>query len=273
MFVSYLLYEFLASGIRLPSTIKMRQCVRMKNEPKFRLQEARAKAGFSSPSEAARAFPRDINKNSLISHENGNRPISKKAAEIYGELFGVSPGWILFDDGEASTGDGALNEVLLSRVGMTAGVVAGIVEAGTFREVDEFDQSERVEVLLPRDEKFPNARQLVFDVGGDSLNELRPRPILSGDRIVCIAYEDVAHEVQLRDGMVVVVQRTRDGGHFREWSVKQIELYNDRAEFHPRSSNPKHKPIVVKHDADADDGTTVEVIALVRRVVNELPGF
>lgn len=157
--------------------------------------------------------------------------------------------------------------------GLVAGRVAGVVEAGTFREVDEFDQSEPVEILLPRDEKFPNARQLVFDVGGDSLNELRPRPILSGDRLISLAYEDIAHEVQLRDGMVVVVQRTRDGGHFREWSVKQIELYNDRAEFHPRSSNPKHKPIVVHHDSEADDGVSVEIIALVRRVMNDMPGF
>jgi transcriptional regulator with XRE-family HTH domain len=164
-------------------------------------------------------------------------------------------------------------EVIPITSGLVAARVAGVVEAGTFREVDEFDQSEPVEMLVPRDEKFPNARQLLFDVGGDSLNELRPRPILSGDRLVCLAYEDVAHEVELRDGMVVVVQRTRDGGHFREWSVKQIELYNDRAEFHPRSSNPKHKAIVVHHDSEADDGVSVEIIALVRRVMNEMPGF
>lgn len=244
--------------------------VRMQ-EPKERLKQARKAAGFESPTDAANAFPRDVNKNTLISHENGNRPISRKAAEKYGELFGVKAGWILFaeDDGKAPV----VNEVSLLRSGLVAGRVAGIVEAGTFREVDEFDQSEAVEILLPRDEKFPNARQLIFDVGGDSLNDLRPRPILSGDRLVCIAYEDVAHEVELRDGMVAVVQRTRDGGHFREWSVKQIELYNDRVEFHPRSTNGKHKPIVVPREKETDDGVEVEVIALVRRVMNEMPGF
>lgn len=245
----------------------------MKNEPRYRLQEARAKAGFSSPSEAARAFPRDINRNTLISHENGNRPISRKAAEKYGELFGVSAGWILFNDGEAAVTDSALREVSLSRVGMTAGLVAGRVEAGTFREVDEFDQSERIEVALPRDDLFPNARQLLFDCSGDSMNDLKPRPILEGDRLVCLAYDDVEHLVELKSGMVVVVERTRDGGHFREWSVKQLELYSDRAEFHPRSTNPKHKAIVIRQDHEADDGVTVKVIALVRRVMNEMPGF
>ncbi|WP_259671651.1 LexA family transcriptional regulator [Rhizobium sp. NZLR3b] len=150
---------------------------------------------------------------------------------------------------------------------------AGIVAASLFREVDEFDQSEPEEITVPRDEKFPNARQLTFEVEGDSMNELRPRPILPGDTIVATAYEDIAHRVVLRDGMVVVVQRTRDGGHMREWSVKQIEIYEDRTEFHPRSSNPKHKPIVVQRQFDADDGVSVEVIGVVRMVLNTMPGF
>jgi len=163
--------------------------------------------------------------------------------------------------------------VSLSAVGMVAGRVAGIVEAGAFREVDEFDQSAPVEIMLPRDEKFPNARQLVFDCSGDSMNDLRPRPIFPGDRLVCLSYEDVEHLVELKSGMVVVVERTRDDGHFREWSVKQLEVFPDRAEFHPRSTNAKHKPIVVKREYDADDGVTVQVIAIVRRVMNEMPGF
>jgi hypothetical protein len=241
--------------------------------PKDRLKRVRAAAGYESPTDAASAFPRDINKNTLISHENGNRPISRKAAEKYGELFGAKAGWILFGDGVDADGALPVSEVSPIRSGMVAGRVAGKVEAGAFREVDEFDQSEAVEIALPRDEKFPNARQLVFDVAGDSMNDLRPRPIFPDDRLVCISYEDVGHMVELRSGMVVVVERTRDGGHFREWSVKQLELFPDRAEFHPRSTNTKHKPIIVRPDHEADDGVTVRVIALVRRVMNEMPGF
>lgn len=149
--------------------------------------------------------------------------------------------------------------------------VAGVVEAGSFREVDQFDQSERVTVAMPADDRFPRARLLAFDVMGDSMNALSPRPILPGDRAICVAYEDVAHETPLRDSMVVVVERSRDGGHFREWSIKQVELYADRVEFHPRSTNPVHKPIIVHRDAEADNGVTVEVIALVRRILNDLP--
>ncbi len=149
--------------------------------------------------------------------------------------------------------------------------VIGRVEAGAFREVDDMDQSEPVFISLPADDRFPNARQVAFDVSGDSMNNLRPRPILEGDRVVGVSYEDVAHEAVLRDGMVVIVERTRDGGHTREWSVKQVEIYQGRTEFHPRSTNTRHKPIVVERDMFADDGTQVEIIALVRRIVNDLP--
>ena len=90
-------------------------------------------------------------------------------------------------------------------------------------------------------------------------------------KCICVAFEDVAHELQLRDGMIVVVQRSRDGGHFREWSVKQIAMFEDRVEFLPRSTNPRHKPIVVDRNHDADDGVAVEVIAIVRRIVNDIP--
>lgn len=149
--------------------------------------------------------------------------------------------------------------------------VIGKTEAGSFREVDGFDQSDQVFLSLPPDDRFPGARQMAFDVEGDSMNALKPRPIFPGDRAVGVAYEDVAHDATLRDGMIVVVERTRDGGHTREWSIKQVEIYADRTEFHPRSTNLKHKPIVITRDMHADDGTTVEIIMLVRRIVNDLP--
>lgn len=165
------------------------------------------------------------------------------------------------------------SEVIPQKSSMVAGAVVGTVEAGAFREIDEFDQSEREIVMVPADEKYPGARVLIFDVSGDSMSSLEPRPILPGDRLLCLAYEDISSLVDLRSGLVVVVERTRDGGQTREWSVKQLEMFADRAEFHPRSANSKHKPIVVPYTPDADDGVKVEIIALVRRVMNEMPGF
>ncbi|GGD31066.1 LexA family transcriptional regulator [Aureimonas glaciei] len=69
-------------------------------EPKVRLRELREKAGLSGPAEAARRFK--FNENTYTSHENGNRPISKKAAQKYAEAYGATAGWILFGNDNQS---------------------------------------------------------------------------------------------------------------------------------------------------------------------------
>lgn len=186
----------------------------------------------------------------------------RKMAEFFGE---TPPGIIASTPGSVSERP----ELRIVETRMVSVPIIGKTEAGSFREVDDLDQSETDYLSLPPDKRFPGARQMAFDVEGDSMNDLKPRPILSGDRAICVAYEDVAHEATLRDGMVVVVERTRDGGHTREWSIKQVEIYANRVEFHPRSTNAKHKPIVIARDVEADDGTAVEIIALLRRVVND----
>lgn len=186
-----------------------------------------------------------------------------KADELVkmGQFFGATPPGLDAGGGEVAPSTRPMREV----------PVIGKVEAGTFREVDDIGQDEVATLSMPADDRFPDARLIAFDVSGNSMNALKPRPILPGDRIVGVSYEDVADRAPIRDGMVVVVERTRDGGHTREWSVKQVELYQDRIEFHPRSTNPAHKAIVVPRDVDADSGEQVEIIALVRRIVNDVP--
>ncbi|WP_133122887.1 LexA family transcriptional regulator [Zhengella mangrovi] len=73
-------------------------------EPKDRLRRARASAGYESPADAARRV-RGINQNTITSNENGNRPISKKMAQVYADAFGVSAGWILYGEGEAASAE------------------------------------------------------------------------------------------------------------------------------------------------------------------------
>lgn len=178
--------------------------------------------------------------------------------------------WLTGDNDDAAASDPAPElRAVQERVGPV--IVNGKLAAGVFREVDDFDQSAPEKIWEALDPQFPHARRMAFDVEGDSMNDLKPRPIMEGDRLICVAFEDVASQVRVRDGLVVVVERTRDGGHTREWSVKQVELYDDRTEFCPRSTNPVHKPIAIKRDAKADDGVLVEIIALVRSIKNDLP--
>lgn len=160
---------------------------------------------------------------------------------------------------------------LTRQTGGTAPVVA-TVEAGAWREVDELDQDGGEWITIPADDKFPDATQRVYDVSGDSMNKLEPIPISNGSRIVAIDYDEVASRVPLRDGLIVVVQRSRNGGQERELTVKQVAWFDDRIEFQPRSTNPKHKPIVVEHDNWEDNGVEVAIVGLVRDIIHRLPG-
>lgn len=234
-----------------------------REERAARLVAARKAAGYTSAVKAAEAFGWNVN--SYKAHEAGRNGFGIADARSYADAFNTTPEHLNFGSGEGSDVRPAAQIALLPVT------VNGKVAAGVFREVDDFNQSQPERVWEPPDERFPHARRMAWDVDGISMNELEPRPIMQGDRLICVSYEDVASQVRIKDGLVVVVERTRDGGHTREWSVKQVELYEDRIEFHPRSSDKSLKPIVVKRDAQADDGVSVEIIALVRSVRNDLP--
>jgi len=148
--------------------------------------------------------------------------------------------------------------------------IDGIVEAGAFREADDANQDEAEYVSADLDKRWPDARQVAFRVAGDSMNALKPVPILDGATVICVDYSDIADRYPMRNGMIVVVERVAMGGHMREWSVKQLEVKDDRFIFHPRSTNAKHKPIVVTTDFEADDGMQVGVLALVREITNQV---
>ncbi|UXN73404.1 XRE family transcriptional regulator [Devosia sp. A8/3-2] len=238
---------------------------REREERAARLVKARKDAGHTSAVAAARKF--GWNENSYKAHESGRNGFGIADARVYADAFRTTPEWLNFGE-RGSVVSSELRRVPSERLQPV--VVNGKVAAGLFREVDGFDQSAPERIWEEADPEFPDARRMAFDVEGDSVNALKPRPIFPGDRLICVSFEDVADRVRVRDGMVVVVERTRDGGHTREWSVKQIELYEDRIEFHPRSTNPTFKPIVVERDAQADDGTRIEIIALVRSVKNTI---
>lgn len=162
------------------------------------------------------------------------------------------------------------SDVRISDRGLMTVPRVGRVEAGEFREVLEFDDSEREFLLEQIDPEFPRARMVAFDVLGDSMNRADP-PIPPSSVIICVDFEDT--QLPMTDGMIVVVERTRNNRLTREWSVKEIVTLDDRTEFHPRSTNPKHEPIVVFDRPDADDGTEVKVLALVRRISTPVPRF
>lgn len=237
-----------------------------------RLRDFRLAAGLSQP-DLARAADTNVQNVSRI--ERGDRKLTPEWAARFAPALNTSPQELIFPEQRSRRAERmaplANGDLSPSELPLRPAYRAGTVEAGAWREVDMFDQSEMQWLALPPDPQFPQATQEIYDVSGDSMNALEPFPILPGSQVVALRYDDIAGRVPLRDKMVVVVERARDAGHTRELSIKQVEFYEDRIEFHPRSTNPKHKPIVVEHDSWADEGTTVAVRALVRRTMNELP--
>ncbi|CAH1658571.1 HTH cro/C1-type domain-containing protein [Hyphomicrobiales bacterium] len=71
---------------------------RMSN-PNERLKARRSDRGFTTAKEAAEAFGWPLS--TYTQHENGTRPLSRKAAERYAAVYGVSAGWLLYGEKDA----------------------------------------------------------------------------------------------------------------------------------------------------------------------------
>jgi transcriptional regulator with XRE-family HTH domain len=137
----------------------------------------------------------------------------------------------------------------------------GKVEAGRYYLVDDLAaESEPVMIPASRHPRFPNAPHLAYEVVGDCMNALEPKPILPGEIVICVEWAATGY-TPISD-MVVVVEHTRDGGHMREITLKQIEVRGDGIALCPRSTNKAHREIWLPKDHE-DDGRTVTIVGLV----------
>lgn len=201
--------------------------------PKDRLKKARAAAGFETPTDAARAFPRELNVNTLISNENGNRDISRKAAEKYAKLFRVDAGWLLYG-GEAETVREDVDVPLLSMVAAT--------NLRYQPGVEEHDIQRRIKVG-----DLPKGDWIALQVDGDSMDRVAP------------------------DGAIILVDRSDDrliDGRYYVFSLGGGEATFKRYKRNPQrlqpfSTNPDHMSI----PADNDD---LYVFGRVKRVIHDL---
>lgn len=214
-----------------------------------------------------------------------NQPI-KVAVPITNRLakaLGLHPTWLftglgLPRDQKGNELEGEVSEPetvrLVPEASLVEAVWLGYVEAGSWREVSEFTDLELddlTRVFRPRYTDYPEVRIVSATVRGDSMNALEKMPMPEGTVIVGLEFEGLKNRVPLRTGMVVIVEQKRDGGLLIERSVKQLEIYEDRYEFHPRSTNPKHKPIIVKHHLEEDGRREVSILAWIRSVHTDLP--
>lgn len=121
--------------------------------------------------------------------------------------------------------------------------VVSDVQAGNWLEVTTIDDPSEPEILpVARDPRFPRAQQYALRVRGDSMDQQFP----DGTYVTCVDFWEAG--VPLRDGLIVHVQRTRDGGQLVEVTVKAIERIDGKFWLAPRSSNPKWTRVPVDSD-------------------------
>lgn len=173
-------------------------------DPFERLQEARAKAGYDSPTDAAKAY--GWRQSTYISHENGTRGLKPAVADRYARAFRVPAEWILFGKGRRAHPE--------TRAGRTLRVV-GYVGAGAQTFFFD-DQGDLDEVPAP---DGASEETVAVEVRGESLGALFDRWL--------VFYNDVHRPVTtdqigrlcvvgLRDGRIMVkkIQRSRGKSTF-----------------------------------------------------------
>lgn len=74
--------------------------IRTMSEPAAKLRQLRISMGFATAKDAAQRYGWNVN--TYKSHENGMRPLSKKAAADYAKAYKVLPGWLMYGTGPKS---------------------------------------------------------------------------------------------------------------------------------------------------------------------------
>ncbi|HBF32682.1 MAG TPA: transcriptional regulator [Rhizobium sp.] len=197
------------------------------------MREARAKAGYKTPTDAARAHPRSINVNTLISHENGNRDISRKSALKYAEIFGVEAGWILYaENGNPERGD--VEVPLLS-----------LVSAGNLRDQPSVTAADVIGHIKVAD--LAKGDWIALQVDGDSMDRIAPPgSIIMVDR----------SDHHLIDGKYYIFSLASGEATFKRWRKSPARLQ-------PYSTNPDHMSI----PASLDD---LYIFGRVKRVIQDI---
>jgi phage repressor protein C with HTH and peptisase S24 domain len=221
-----------------------------------RLREARIGAGYRSMAAAAERVGKT--QSTYRAHENGQNDFDSEHAQQYAEAFGVSAEWLLFG------GDLDYRTWLKSKSDSPQAPssphtlrIAGEVAAGLWLESGMFEEDAVGEsVLTGGDRRFPLNHQYLLRIKGESLNKIAQ----DGDLILCLDYFEAG--IELKSGDIVVVERSRDGGHTIERTAKRVVRHNGEIELRPESTDPRFQEPVIFND-HSEEASEVRIIAKV----------
>ena len=212
-----------------------------------RLKAARERM-FNTAAEAAHAM--GINYQTYAAHENGSRGLRRDAALRYAKFFNVPLEFLL--TGRKSSGriDAGVRQSapIVDGDGMP---VKGFVRAGIWQETYA-PENDLAALPISADARYPKHLQFALEIQGDSIDN-RAKP---GEYAVCVEWHG---SVQPED--VVIVERRRAG--LFESTIKVVKPSPaGTLLLSPDSSNPVHKPIIIR-GADLKDGEELAVVGKV----------
>jgi SOS-response transcriptional repressor LexA len=94
-------------------------------------------------------------------------------------------------------------------------------------------------------------------------------PVPHGAIIKCVSF--AAWGSDIRDGMLVVAQQTRDAGQLVETTIKRVRQAEGGINLVPESSNPRHKPLFIPISIHhQSDDIQVSISAIVLQIIFDL---
>jgi SOS-response transcriptional repressor LexA len=137
----------------------------------------------------------------------------------------------------------------------------GVVAAGVWSELGEGISEPEEWLAFNPVPHFPEGAVYCLTVQGDSVDKIAPHGF-----ILVVVDLDISG-VTIRDGDLVIVERTRHQGGLIETTAKRYRSVPGGAELYPESTNPRWQPIFIrKNKSDGDE--TVRIIARVEYVMN-----
>lgn len=174
--------------------------------------------------------------------------------------FNVSFDWLSTGRGEPL--NGALTTPFTKSVKTSMAPIKGFVEAGHWQEVESGGTGEMPE-YVPSSGEYPPEWQYAFIVHGESVN----RVAKDGERLICL--DLIKSQVEIEDGDLVVVERTRFDGQMIERTAKRVKRTLTGLELWPDSDHPNHQtPVSYRPDGDPDHNSVV-IIAKVLWVLKK----
>jgi SOS-response transcriptional repressor LexA len=215
-------------------------------EASDRLRQLRIKRGFSTATDAAKAF--GWNEHTYKSHENGIRGIKTEAARKYATAFGSSAAYILTGSSGRTNGDGSPSVNSVSNVPLVAAV-----SAGTFRYDEGIEDGAILVPAVPRGD-IPAQAQYAVIIDGPSVNKRIP----DGAYAICAKYDRYPGGAQ--HGALVHVVRERSGLH--EHTIKELRFSREGMTLMPVSTDPKHQEPIPLGTGEAEELVRIEGVVI-----------